>query len=222
MMLTMNSLNTSVPAFSQSTAPGRTAGIVRLVAVAVLLGGAAAGAMAQYKVVSPDGSVTFTDKPPTASATRPAAGNGSSGSSGTLPYETRQASTKYPVTLYAAKACAPCDEARQWLRTRGIPFSEYSVDNNASVVQFKQRFGTTTLPVITIGRQTVTGFSANDLQSYADAAGYPAQARLVGYAWPPAMPLATAATPTPDAAKAAPDTPAQPPTAPPTSNGIQF
>ena len=222
MMLTMNSLNTPVPASSQSTALGRTAGIVRLAAVAVLLGGAAAGAMAQYKVVGPDGSVTYTDKPPSAAATRPATGNGPSASAGALPYETRQASAKYPVTLYAAKACEPCDGARQWLRTRGIPFSEFTVDNNPSLVQFKQRFGTTTLPVITIGRQTVTGFSANDLQSYADAAGYPAQARLPGYAWPPATPLATTAAAPDPAAKAAPEAPTQQPTAPPTSNGIQF
>jgi glutaredoxin len=225
MMLTMNPLNTSAPAFTPSTTSGRAASIIRLAAVAMLLGAGATGAMAQYKIVGPDGTVTYTDKPPTPADIRPAAGNGSSGgAAGSLPYETRQASAKYPVTLYAAKSCEPCDSARQWLRTRGIPFSEYSVDNNASIGQFKQRFGTTTLPLVTIGNQVVSGFSTNDLQSYADAAGYPAQARLVGYSWPAAVPLATNAVPAPaaNAAPATPATPVAPPVTPPTSNGIQF
>jgi glutaredoxin len=229
MMLTMNQLNTSVPASSQSTTPGRAARIVRFAAVAVLLGAAAAGAMAQYKIVGPDGQVTYTDKPPSPSDIRIGGGNAnsSSGAVGGLPFETRQASAKYPVTLYASKSCQPCDAARQWLRGRGVPFGEFSVDNDRSVAQLQQRFGSTTVPVVTVGGQTVSGFSAGDMQSYIDAAGYPAQARLQGYSWPAAVPLAPALAPVPvtaqKAAPAAPAAPATPPVAPPTSsNGIQF
>ena len=228
MMITMNLLNSSTndalaPEHAGLAVPAVRA--LRLAAVALLLGGAAAGAMAQYKIVGPNGQVTYTDKPPTPSDIRPAgngAGNGGPAAVGGLPYETRQAMARYPITLYAAKACSACDTARQWLRNRGIPFNEYSIDNNASVTQLQQRFGGTTVPVITIGSQTVNGFSASDMQSFADAAGYPAQARLNGYSWPAAVPLVSVGAPV-AAAPAAPPAPA--PVAPPpatSSSGIQF
>lgn len=226
-MHTMNPLNSSTADHLPSTATLRIAGAARLAAVALLLGGAAFGAFAQYKVVGPDGSVTYTDKPPAANA-RPA-GNGTGagstgagGAAGGLPYETRQAAGKYPVTLYAAKSCAPCDSARQWLRTRGVPFAEYSVDNDKGIVQLQQRFGSSTVPVITIGGQTVTGFAPGDLQSYVDAAGYPAQARLSGYAWPAAVPLVPNPAPVPVAAAPRAATPAPAVEPPRSASGIQF
>ena len=225
MMITMNSLNSSTTDVMSHAAEGRAARAIRLAAVALLLGGAAFGAMAQYKIVGPNGQVTYTDKPPAPSDIRPAAngnGNGAPATIGGLPYETRQAMARYPITLYAAKGCAACDNARQWLHNRGIPFNEYSVDNNPSITQLQQRFGATTVPVITIGSQTVTGFSASDMQSFADAAGYPAQARLNGYSWPAAVPLVASAAPV-AAAPAA--TPAPAAVAPPPANsssGIQF
>ena len=227
-MITMNLLNSSttdVMAPVTADLAGLSARAVRLAAVALLLGGAAAGAMAQYKIVGPNGQVTYTDKPPTPSDIRPAAngaGSGGPAAVGGLPYETRQAMARYPVTLYAAKGCPACDTARQWLRNRGVPFNEYTIDNNASITQLQQRFGGTTVPVITIGSQTVIGFSASDMQSFADAAGYPAQARLIGYSWPAAVPLVSAAAPV-AAAPAAPPTPAPVAPAPATSSsGIQF
>src|SRR3954464_7358898 len=92
---------------------------LRLVAAALLLA-AAGGACAQYKIVGPDGHVTYTDKPPTAAQQRaPAAAGGTkSGSAANpgFPYETRQAMARYPVALYAQKGCSPCDAARQALR----------------------------------------------------------------------------------------------------------
>src|SRR5579862_3069297 len=55
MMHTMNPLNISTAAPTQSTTAGRTSSAARLTALAVLLCGAAFGAMAQYKIVGPDG-----------------------------------------------------------------------------------------------------------------------------------------------------------------------
>ncbi len=221
----MNPLNHSAPDLPPRSSSRRAANLVRLAALAAVLGAAATGALAQYKIVGPDGRVTYTDKPPGPADVRPgtAGTNGAGGGTGGLPYETRQASAKYPVTLYTAKGCAACDSARQWLRGRGVPFSEYSVDNDASVRQFQQRFGGTTVPVVTIGTQTVTGFSSSEMQSFIDAAGYPAQARLTGYAWPAAVALANPAPVPASAPRAVPAVPVAPPVAPPTrSSGIQF
>ena len=218
----MNHLKTSsFPAF-------RSARTARLALVAFLLAGAAVGAIAQaYKIVGPDGKITYTDKPPTPQDIRVNNGSGSSSSnSGGLPYETRQAMAKYPVALYNTKDCAPCERARQALRQRGVPFNEYSVLLDADFAAAQARFGSNvSFPVITIGNQTMTGYSSNDLQAYLDAAGYPAQARLAGYSWPPAAPLAprsaTPVAPVATAPDAAPSTPA-PLLPPPSKNGIQF
>jgi glutaredoxin len=221
-MPTMNNLQTVL---ANPSAANRSR-LLRLAAVAMLLGGGAAGALAQYKIVGPDGKVTYTDKPPTPADIRidngaPAAASGSA--TGGMPYETRQAMAKYPVTLYAAKTCAPCDQARDALRKRGVPFNEYSVTMDADITALQARFASTTLPVITIGGQTMKGYSSNDLQGYLDAAGYPAQARLTGYRWPQAVALAppavntTAATPAATAPSA--PTPLLPP---PSKSGIQF
>jgi len=218
----MNILKT---AFASSADAARPPRLLRLATVALLLGGAAAGALAQYKIVGPDGKVTYTDKPPAAADVRlgngtPGADNG--GAAGGMPYETRQAMVKYPVTLYASKNCAPCDQARDALRARGVPFNEYSVVMNADIAALQARFGSTSLPVITIGSQSMKGYSSNDLQGYLDAAGYPAQARLTGYRWPQAValaPPAAAAATNPAAAASTPPTTVLPP---PSKSGIQF
>jgi glutaredoxin len=197
--------------------------VARRAAVAALLAGAAVGAIAQYKIVGPDGKVTYTDKPPAGADARPSNGSGgSSDAAAGLPYATRQALAKYPVTLYSTRDCPPCDQARQALRQRGVPFNEYTVSTDADLAALKSRFGDTSAPTIAIGTAVVKGFSATNLAGYLDAAGYPAQARLGGYRWPPATPLATPAPAVPEAATAAatPATPAAP--LPPSKSGIQF
>jgi glutaredoxin len=218
-MPTMNPLKTN------SSAAARPTRLARAAAVALLLGGAAVGALAQYRLVGPDGKVTYTDKPPTAADVRMPQGTPApAANGGALPYETRTAMGKYPVTLYSTKGCPGCDQARQALKQRGVPFSEYSVVTDADSAAFQARFGGMSLPVILIGSQSLKGYSANNLSGYLDAAGYPAQARLIGYNWPPASPLAPLGTPAP-ATAAATDEAAAPP-APllplPNKNGIQF
>jgi glutaredoxin len=220
-MPTMNNLKT---AFALSADAARPPRLLRVAAVALLLGGAAAGALAQYKIVGPDGKVTYTDKPPAAADVR--LGNGTpgadSGATGGMPYETRQAMAKYPVTLYASKNCAPCDQARDALRARGVPFNEYSIVMDADIAALQARFGSTSVPVITIGSQSMKGYSSNDLQGYLDAAGYPAQARLTGYRWPQAVALAPPAATAAANHPAAASTPAPTVLPPPSKSGIQF
>ncbi len=209
-----------------SSAVSGTRRLLRLATVALLLGGAAVGALAQYKIVGPDGKVTYTDKPPTAADIKmPANGGNATAASGGLPYDTRQAMTKFPVTLYTTKSCPGCDDARRVLRTRGVPFNEYTVVTDDDFTAYKSRFNSSNFPTIIVGSKSLSGYSPNDLTGYLDAAGYPAQARLGGYSWPRAVPLAPAG-----AAPATADAgaPAQAPSAPasllppPSKSGIQF
>lgn len=135
-----------------------------------------AQAQTVYRIVGPDGKVTFSDKPPVTASNVSAieAGGKASGSNGpALPFELRQVVGKYPVTLYTASNCAPCGSGRALLTGRGIPVTEKTV-NTAEDAQALQRIsGENSLPFLTIGGQQIRGFSDPEWTQYLDAAGYP-------------------------------------------------
>ncbi len=193
-----------------------------LIAGTGLLALAALPAHAVYKVIGPDGKVTYTDTPPPAggeSKVKPlAVGNGGGAPNlAGLPLELRQPVTQYPVTLYTTPGCRPCDNGRQLLQQRGIPFAERIAGSSSADQAAMQRLtGATTLPVLTIGQQQLKGLTPSEWHSYLDAAGYPRESRLpAGYRQPSATPLVTASEPesAPAAAPAAPAAPAEPPPA---------
>lgn len=151
---------------------------LRIVFAAALLS-FVASASAQYKYVGPDGRVTYSDVPPPPTAKvveQKKLGAASAGPA--LPFEVQQASTKYPVTLYTADQCAPCDDARNFLRGRGIPFTEKTVNSDDDIAAFKQQSPDGTAPVVTVGGRKSVGFSQAALTSLLDSAGYPARSTL--------------------------------------------
>ena len=181
------------------------------------------GSQAQvYRIVGPDGKVTFSDKPPvTDSSSRAGAAAGNSGNSGSvgngnastnLPYELRQVAGKYPVTLYVGDNCGPCGAGRSMLTSRGIPFAEKIVNSNADVQALQRLSGDSALPFMTIGSQQLKGFSDSEWTQFLDAAGYPSSSALPpSYRRPAATPLVAVATaPAPAAAGATPATAARP------------
>lgn len=185
-----------------------------------------------YRIVGPDGKVTYSDQPPPAAVNaRPVAGAASTGSPGpTLPAEVRQAAGRYPVTLYSGSECAPCDSGRSFLSARGIPFSEKTVNSSDDFAAFKRLSGATSLPLLTIGGQQLKGYSATEWGQYLDAAGYPKKSMLPpGYRREAATPLVEAKpAAAPSAARPAgppaAETPAEVPVTPPATNpsGIRF
>jgi hypothetical protein len=83
---------------------GLQSGLLRRAApVALLMLTAASPCHAQYKVVGPDGKVTYTDRAPASSngkITSLTARGGTAVGDAALPLELRQAAARYPVTLY--------------------------------------------------------------------------------------------------------------------------
>jgi glutaredoxin len=195
------------------------------------VGGAACAALllaspawALYKVVGPDGKVTFTDRPPTDAQGKvvPVDGTGAEVSgNAALPYELRTIASRYPVTLYTVANCGPCDEGRALLRQRGVPYQERVAGSTPADLQaWQQRLGTKDAPGLTIGGQVVRGFSASTWNDYLDAAGYPKQSKLPPTYTPPApQPLVQAAAPAPQPEQAAP---APAPAPPPAPGGFKF
>ena len=179
---------------------------------------------AQYKVVRPDGSVTYTDRPPAEANVRvtpigrnaPPSTNTSTDTG--LPIELRQAMARYPVTLYTANDCAPCDAGRKLLQQRGVPYNERRISSEEDALALDRAVGGRTVPALTVGVQPLRGFSETDWAAYLDAAGYPRESKLPRN-WPVAAvaPLVERATPLPAPRLAAPVPPPAPvPEAPPT------
>jgi glutaredoxin len=193
---------------------------------------AAVPSQAQYKVVGPDGKITYTDRPPTSTEGKvvPLAAKGANGpvaSDAGLPPELRQAAARYPVTLYTMTgACELCSAARQLLRQRGIPYAEKQVlspeDNDA----LEHLSGGRDVPTLSIGSQTMRGLAPEVWASYLDAAGYPRESRLpANYVYPAPTSITAARTArAPDAAASvAPEAPAVAPApAPANPTGIKF
>src|SRR5665647_1809942 len=78
---------------------------------ALLLMLSLAQAQTVYRIVGPDGKVTFSDKQPVTASnvTATEAGAKAADSNGpALPFELRQVVSKYPVTVYTSSNCAPC------------------------------------------------------------------------------------------------------------------
>lgn len=178
----------------------------------------AAQAQQVYRIVGPDGRVTFSDRPPAAGAEAAPAGAAAQGSGDALPYQLRQIAARFPVTLYTGSDCAPCDGARNLLVNRGVPFTERTVGSNEDIEALRRLSGESSLPFGTIGRQQLKGFSDSEWSQYLDAAGYPRQSQLPpGYRRPPATPLvAVQARPAAPEAGSAPAAPAARPAAPAT------
>ncbi|MFM2399057.1 MAG: hypothetical protein RL341_1214 [Pseudomonadota bacterium] len=184
-------------------------------ALALLL--ACTTATAQYKVVGPDGKVTYTDQPPTdgKSKVQPFRAGGSAGDPDVvLPFATAQAARNFPVTLYTQEGCGPCDTGRTLLRARGIPFEEKTISSQADLDAFKAINRDGQLPLLTVGREQVAGYEAGRWNNALSTAGYPANTTLPnGYvakksalapapasaAAPAPSPAATATNPRPEA-----------------------
>lgn len=173
---------------------------------ALLALGVAAGALVSlqaqaqqvYRIVGSDGKLTFSDRPPPASAPNANASSSEAnilgGTRNTapvgLPFELRQVTLKYPVVLYTGDNCAPCGAGRSLLASRGIPFNEKTVRTSADTEALRHLGGEASLPFLTIGTQQLKGFSDAEWTQFLDAAGYPKSSVLMSsYRMPAPMPL---------------------------------
>jgi glutaredoxin len=92
-------------------------------------------------------------------------------------YTARTAREKFPVTLYASACGAPCDQARELLTQRGIPFSGRDPQASPEAqAELKKLTGRLSVPVLIIGSDRINGFEAGQWQAALDRAGYPKSA----------------------------------------------
>jgi glutaredoxin len=205
------------------------------IAAAILLAIAvpAVHAQAIYRIIGPDGRITFSDQRPTADQKvielTPSGRVASSSAQDGLPLALRQVASRYPVTLYSGDGCEPCNAGRSMLMARGIPFAERTVTTPQDSEALQQLSGQNLLPLLTIGTQQLKGFSSSEWGQYLDAAGYPPASLLPsGYRNPPPAALAPSSGSGPASAQSGQDTtpavtpPPPPPAAPENPSGIRF
>ncbi len=181
-----------------------------------------------YRIVSPDGRITFSDHQPAVGDNATTLGSGGRAlgpGNAALPTELRQVAGKFPVTLYTSDNCTPCGQGRELLSGRGIPFTEKTISTNEDLAALQRISGDNSMPLLTVGSQQLKGFSDLEWTQYLDAAGYPKSSALpAAYRRPAATPLVVMQAAAP--AKRAEDNPVAAPLAPANSNanpaGIKF
>ncbi|TAN81084.1 MAG: glutaredoxin family protein [Gallionella sp.] len=147
--------------------------VLLLICIALMPLGAQAGKL--YRWVDANGKVHYGDAPPpdaiqieTKKLSDAAAPNQD------MPYETRLAQQNFPVTLYVADNCVDaCNQARNLLVKRGIPFSEKSLKTQEEIDALKKLSGSDGLPTLAVGKNYLKGFQEKQWHSELDIAGYP-------------------------------------------------
>ena len=152
---------------------------------------AASVALAQstvYRWVDKNGNVQYTDTPPPAdakSATEKRMRGGGPSTEEQMPYATRMAAQRHPVTLYISSDCGDyCSQGRALLGRRGVPYTEKNAETNQEARDALMKVaGSLSVPFLVIGEASVRGFDEESWNSALDRAGY-ARTRLPGQPGP--------------------------------------
>ena len=125
------------------------------------------------------GQTVYSDQPPPPGATQVVTKAGPERADGQqLPYATRQAAEKFPVTLYTAASCTdPCKLARDLLNGRGVPFSEKMLKTDEDTAELAKKLGSeASVPSLFVGQQSFKGIESAAWNNLLDLAGYPKSA----------------------------------------------
>lgn len=146
-----------------------------------------------YRSIDKDGKVHYSDTPLQGSEDFERLNLGKeSVADESLPYETKIAKQNFPVTLYSFPDCgSACQQARDFLNKRGIPFTEKSLIHKEEIDAFRKDSGGSALPAATVGKTWLKGFQPDQWNSELDFAGYPKKS----YTYRPPAPAAAPAQP---------------------------
>lgn len=137
----------------------------------------ALGATEVYRWVDKSGTVHYSDTPPADLAVQLRKLGHNLIETDALPYATRQAAEKFPLTLYTADSCQdPCAAARNYLQARKLPFMEKLVQTPEDLAALAKSLGKAApgAPALQIGAKVLEGFDKSAWNSALEMAGYPA------------------------------------------------
>lgn len=124
-----------------------------------------------YKWVDADGKTHFSSSPPThgeAETVEPKVINtySSPDKSAAPPLSeidtpNRKKANRKKVVMYSTVWCPSCKTAKKYFRRKGIPFKEYDIETSAKGRRDYKKLKGTGVPIILVGKQRMTGFSAS-------------------------------------------------------------
>ncbi|MGB9149539.1 MAG: glutaredoxin family protein [Burkholderiales bacterium] len=129
-----------------------------------------------YKWTDKSGGVHYSDQPPPGDVRsierKKIGGNVIEGQDN---FALKEASRKFPATLYVSDCGDPCNKARAVLSKRGIPFTQKNPETSAEdSVALKKLVGGLEVPTLILGQTTpLKGFEESSWNASLDAAGYP-------------------------------------------------
>lgn len=130
-----------------------------------------------YRWTDSSGRTVVSDTPPTGQVRNAAKAGGKAQPDDGLPFATKKAAEAFPVTLYTSPDCvAECQQARELLSSRGIPFSEKSAQTPEVYDELKKLLGDVFIPSLKVGKEHFRGFQAGAYNNLLDLAGYPKSA----------------------------------------------
>ncbi len=130
-----------------------------------------------YRWVDPQGRTVISDTPPPGRAHDVSRAESANPESDGLPYAAKRAAENYPVTLYTSADCvSECKQAREYLNTRGVPFTEKMVQKQEDIDELKKLVGDVFVPSLKVGKQTFRGYEPVAYGNLLDLAGYPKSA----------------------------------------------
>lgn len=150
----------------------------RLVLITVgLLAAAGASAQTTYRWLdAKTGKTVYSDQPPPAGARQVVSKpSGSAEAAAPLPYATRRAAEKFPVTLYTAANCVEaCERARALLNARGVPFAEKLLKSEEELATLSRAIGAEpSVPTLFVGKEYAIGIDEVAWNNLLDLAAYP-------------------------------------------------
>ena len=147
---------------------------------AALLTATAAGAQTTYRWVDQNtGQTVFSDQAPPPGARQVVKQTGEApGDDAQLPYATRQAAEKFPVTLFTTANCVEaCQQARSLLNARGTPFAEKMLKSDQEFAELARLLGGEAgVPSLQVGSQSLRGLADDAWNNLLDLAGFPKSA----------------------------------------------
>jgi glutaredoxin-like YruB-family protein len=69
------------------------------------------------------------------------------------------------ITLYSARNCPNCRQAKQYLQQHGLRFQEFDVNHSARAQKALAQMGARGVPVILIGEERIDGFDRKRLDA---------------------------------------------------------
>lgn len=151
----------------------RSALLVPLLALGL---SAAVAAQTTYRWVDAQGQVHYSDQPPPQEIQELEARRfAAQPPTPTLSYTLRKLTADFPVTLYTAGDCGDlCASARSLLNSRGIPYTELPLANQADLAAYRERFGVPEqVPSLSVGSAQLKGFEPGAWNKLLSDVGYP-------------------------------------------------